>query len=409
MKVKAFNKELVQKNNVKFLFVGHGRGTRIIKIEKPSKSSVELKFISKLSARDTHAMLRGTVSEIMKNKLNLKNILLNSNANPIRCKDSQGYGCAFCPKQFQEPTVLKKHFLEEHNNDQLIKYMTAKLFEHVVKLDITYLNCALCDKDIKHLDDLITHLKDEHNKPMYLDTKSQIVPFRFDSPELKCVMCSAKFISFKLLLEHMNSHFGNYFCEICGTGFVTDKLLASHVKRHDNGEFKCEQCDKTFTNQQKLRDHVKRTHLGMSKRNKCNYCAERFVDYWKKMDHMVKEHGMAPIVLKCSACERTFRDQRALSRHTKKDHLLERRHKCPECDMRFFGSSGLQKHMAKHTGLRQFRCEVCLKAYGRKNTLREHMRIHANDRRFACTHCGQAFVQKCSWRSHMRSKHGEQV
>ncbi|KAJ8705668.1 hypothetical protein PYW08_012714 [Mythimna loreyi] len=363
---------------------GHGRGTRIIKIEKPTKANVELKFISKLSARHPNTILKGSISENMKNEINLKNILLNSNANPIRCKDGQGYGCSFCPKQFQETTALKKHFLEEHNNDKLIKYMSAKLFEHVIKLDITYLNCALCDKDIKHLDDLIKHLKEEHNKPMYLDAKSHIVPFRFDSPELKCVICSAEFSYFKLLQEHMNSHFGNYICDICGGGFVTYRLLVNHVKRHDNGEYKCDQCDKTFKNQIKVHEHIMRTHLGQSKRNKCNYCEERFVDYWKKMDHMVKEHGMAPVVLRCSACDRTFDNQRSLSRHTKKDHLLERRHKCSECDMRFFEKSGLQKHMAKHTGLRQFRCEVCLKAYARKNTLREHMRIHANDRRFAC-------------------------
>lgn len=287
--------------------------------------------------------------------------------------------------------------------------MSAKLLEHVIKLDITYLNCALCDKDIYKLDDFIVHLKNEHKKQMHLDVKNHIVPFRFDTPELKCAVCTTEFGTFKLLQEHMNSHYGNYMCEICGAGFVTDRLRVCHVKRHGSGEFKCDQCDKTFNSKLKRRDHQKRTHLGLSARNKCKFCSERFVDYWKKINHMVKEHGVPPVVLKCTACELTFNNQRSLSRHTKKDHLLERRHKCSECDMRFFGKSSLQKHMAKHTGLRQFKCDVCLKAYARKNTLREHMRIHANDRRFACTHCGQAFVQKCSWRSHMRSKHGEEV
>ncbi|XP_022818934.1 zinc finger protein 260-like isoform X5 [Spodoptera litura] len=382
--------------------------TRIIKIEKPTNPTVQLKFVSKLRI-NPDMLAKGTDTETMKNKVNVENILLNSNANPIRCKDSHGYGCAFCPKQFQDTTVLKRHFLQEHNNDKLIKYMSAKLFKQVIKLDITYLNCAICDTDITHLDDLISHLKSEHNKPMYLDVKSQILPFRFDTPQLKCAICSTEFVAFKLLQEHMNMHFGNYICEICGAGFVTDRLKISHVRRHASGEYKCKQCDKTFTNDTRRREHEKRTHLGISKRNKCNYCAEKFVDYWKKVNHMVQEHGMPPVVLKCSACDRTFSNQRALSTHTRKDHLLERRHKCNECEMRFFLKSSLQKHMAKHTGLRQFKCDICLKAYGRKNTLREHMRIHANDRRFACSHCGQAFVQKCSWRNHMRAVHKEHV
>ncbi|XP_052745813.1 uncharacterized protein LOC128199619 [Bicyclus anynana] len=379
-------------------------GTRTIKIERgvTKPRVVELKIVRSKN-KDIY------LSETKKNQHNLRTILLNSNANPIRCKDSLGYGCAFCPDQFQAPTDLKKHFLDEHNNDRLIKVVAAKLFEHVVKLDITYLNCALCSKDIPKLDDLMAHLKNDHSKEIYVDIKNAIVPFKFDTPELRCAVCSAEYLNFKLLQEHMNSHFGNYICPVCGRGFMTERLLGTHVSRHKNGEHKCEDCGKVFGSKANLREHQKRTHLGLSKRNKCLICNERFLDYWKKVDHMVKMHGAPPVNIKCQACDRTFQNQRALSRHTKKDHLLERKHKCAECEMRFFSTSSLQRHMAKHTGLRQFRCDVCFKAYGRKNTLREHMRIHADDRRFACVHCGQAFVQKCSWRSHMRSKHGEEV
>ncbi|XP_050359491.1 telomere zinc finger-associated protein-like isoform X9 [Nymphalis io] len=375
---------------------------RTIKIERRiATPRVELKIVR--SRKEPH------LSESKKNQHNLKLILLNSNANPIRNKDSLGYGCAFCHEQFPEPTNLKKHFLNEHNSDRLIKFMSSKLFDHVVKLDITYLNCALCNKDILKLEDLMAHLKTEHGKDIHTDIKSSIVPFRFDTPELRCAVCSAEYLNFKLLQEHMNSHFGNHICPVCGGCFMTERLLGTHVRRHKTGEFKCDDCEKVFGNKEKLKEHQKRTHLGLGKRNKCLVCNERFLDYWKKIDHMVKVHGAPPVVLNCHACDRTFRNQRALARHTKKDHLLERKHKCEECEMRFFSKSSLQRHMAKHTGVREFRCDICLKAYGRKNTLREHMWIHADNRRFACAHCGQAFVQKCSWRSHMRSKHGEEV
>lgn len=375
---------------------------RTIKIERQSETPrVELKII--------RGSKKPRQTEARKNQQNLITILLNSNANPIRSKDSLGYGCAFCPEQFPEPTDLKKHFLVEHNSDRLIKYMTSRLFEHVVKLDITYLNCALCNTDMASLDDFMNHLKTVHKKEIHTNLRSSILPFKFDTPQLKCTICATEYLNFKLLQEHMNTHFGTHICHICSRGFVTERLLATHIRRHNNGEFKCDQCNKVFGNSERLKEHQKRVHLGFNKRNKCMVCNERFMDYWRKVDHMVKVHGAPPVVLKCQACERTFLNQRALARHTKKDHLMEKKHKCEECEMRFFSKSSLSRHMAKHTGLREFRCEVCFKMYGRKNTLREHMRIHADDRRFACSHCGQAFVQKCSWKSHMRSKHGEEV
>ncbi|CAK1554352.1 unnamed protein product [Leptosia nina] len=349
-----------------------------------------------------------TTNEAKKNQANLRHILLNSNANPIRTKDSLGYVCGFCPEQFLEPTDLKKHFLNEHKDERFIKFMSTRLFEHVVKLDITYLNCALCKRDLSNLDELLSHLKQQHAKDVHTDIKCPILPFKFDSTELRCAVCSTEYTNFKLLQEHMNSHFGKFTCDVCGHRFMTEKLLLSHERRHKTGEYKCDQCEKVFINSGRLREHKNRAHFGMAKRNKCQICLEKFMDYWKKVDHMVQAHGAQPVVLNCQACNRVFHNQRALSRHTKKDHLMERRHKCEECDMTFFSTSCLKRHMTKHTGSRDYQCDICFKAYGRKTTLREHMRIHADDRRFACGHCGQAFVQKCSWRSHMRSKHGEE-
>ncbi|KPJ01318.1 Zinc finger protein Xfin [Papilio xuthus] len=356
-----------------------------------------LKFTTRITPASSVSS-KNLLTEAKKNQHNLSLILLNSNANPIRCKDSQGYGCAFCTKQFPQPTILKKHFLEEHNSDRFIKFMSSKVFENVVKLDITYLSCALCDTEFLQLNDFIKHLKSTHKKEVYEDVKSEILPFRFDTPELRCAICSTEYTTFKILQTHMNQHFSNYTCKICAGGFVTERLLQGHIKRHGNGEYKCTQCDKPFPTLKKREEHVQRVHLGLNKRNKCKHCDERFVDYWQKVNHMVKMHGEPPVVLKCQACERTFNNQRVLSRHHKKDHLLERRYPCLECDMKFFTRSALIKHMAKHTGLRQYTCDICHKSYGRKNTLREHLRIHADDRRYKCEYCGQGFVQKCSWR-----------
>ncbi|XP_037299020.1 zinc finger protein 729 isoform X3 [Manduca sexta] len=350
-----------------------------------------------------------SATETMKNRANLQNLLLYTNTNPIRFKDSRGYGCSFCPKYFSESAELKKHFLIEHNSDDLIKSVTKKYIEHVVKLDITHLNCALCDMDVPKMEDMVAHLKTVHNKEVYSDAKNQLLPFRFDTEQFQCAVCYVSFLTFKLLQEHMNVHYQNYVCKLCGAAFVMKRLYMSHVKRHGDGEYKCNICNKIFYTLQNKLMHVRSVHKGLDKRNKCKYCDERFRDYWKKIEHMIEKHGMPPVVLKCQACERTFKNQRLLRNHTKKYHLLERPHKCPECDMEFFGKSALEKHMPKHTGIKKYKCMVCLKSYVTKSTLTLHMRIHKDDRRYACSVCGQAFIQKCSWRGHMRSKHDKIV
>lgn len=402
---------LLSKNCVKlifFLFVGVARGTRIIKIEKLLQPTVTVKFVDNISKTTFPRKLEDALqlTDLDKNRVNLIMILTHSNANPF---SGASPACQFCHKKFLVFKHLKEHFIEEHREQKFLHKNITKFFPDVINVDITDLTCTVCDKNIDDLESFLQHLQAEHKTNVDTEVASCILPFKFDSDNMRCAVCHAEFITFKLLREHMNIHFRNFICDICSAGFVTERNMTQHVKRHASGEFRCDQCEKTFSTEVNLRDHKKRTHLGLGKRNLCSFCGERFMDYWKKKHHMVKEHGAPPVVLKCQACERTFDNQRSLTRHTKKDHLMERKHNCLYCDMTFFSKSCLQKHMVKHTGQRTHKCEVCLKAYARKSTLREHMRIHANDRRFSCSYCGLAFVQKCSWRGHMRSKHGECV
>ncbi|XP_031766341.2 zinc finger protein 808-like [Galleria mellonella] len=228
---------------------------------------------------------------------------------------------------------------------------------------------------------------------IHTDVNSQIIPFSFNSETLRCAVCTTEFSNFKILQEHMHVHFRNFICDVCNAGFVTKRLLVSHKRRHIAGIHKCSHCEKIFSCDQKRRDHEQRIHLGLKKKNKCKYCEEKFADYWTKVDHMVKEHGQPQIILKCQACERTFRNKRALTRHVKKDHLLERKHACNICDMKFFLKHRLVDHMIVHTGVKKVQCHVCNGWYASKKSLRQHLRSHANDRRFSCTVCGQAFVQ----------------
>lgn len=360
--------------------------------------------------RESSGMRQAKREELTKHHYNLKIILQSSNATPIRCYGGIGYACCYCSEQFPDPADLKKHTADNHLVVSKPSFTKKGLTEYLVKIDITDLCCKLCNTDVDTLENLMDHLTSIHNKNLFKDIKNYILPFKFDSDVLRCYMCLNIFTKFKKFQEHMGSHYRNFVCEVCDSGFVNERQLLTHKECHDLGTFNCSFCSKVFDTDRKKKMHEKSVHSFMANRlNRCGYCNETFKSFHAKERHLVAVHGVPALRIKCQACDKTFTNRRMFTVHTKRDHLMERPHKCPECDMGFSNSTILKNHMLTHTGLRMFKCEVCLKAYARKKTLREHMRIHNNDRRFKCEHCGQAFVQKCSLKGHLRSKHGTVV
>lgn len=343
--------------------------------------------------------------ELFKQRYNIREILLCSNATPIR-KYDLGYVCCFCDNQYPNPEDLKTHTITEHDESDKLDFMKGqRAIYFLVKLDITTLKCTLCDTNIDSDVDLIQHLKNEHGKPMFIDIKNYIIPFKFEDSTLKCTFCPRIFNRFKVLQEHMYTHYRNFVCDVCGTGFVNEKMLNTHSDSHKVGIFKCRHCDEEFDAPRKKKYHEKTVHL--LSLNKCGYCDEKFMWYRQKCAHIAEVHGIVVTQPKeCKACDKVFPSESKLQLHVRRDHLLERRFKCTECEMDFFTKESLNDHMVKHTGIKMFSCKVCCKSYGLKKALREHMRIHENDRRFKCEKCDKAFVQKGNWKGHMRSKHG---
>ncbi|XP_050676693.1 zinc finger protein weckle-like isoform X16 [Leptidea sinapis] len=295
--------------------------TKVISLER-KKREIPLK---KAEAPKVNLLLKKKV-EIEKHLENIRLILTNSNATPIRCREGFSFACCFCNNQFSTPELLKRHTVDNHNNSEIEDFMQGStVVNYIVKLDITGLKCKLCGENIAELDDLIQHLTDEHEKKYHCDIRSHIVPFRFASGELRCVVCKNKLNNFKVLIEHMNMHFKNYQCSVCGAGFVNKRTLQTHGYRHKTGVFSCSFCHKVYDNSIKKRDHERGVHILRNKRSKCGYCGEKFTDYTKKNDHEVKIHGAVPVVLQCQACDKSFSNQRALTMHTKSFHLLQRK------------------------------------------------------------------------------------
>ncbi|XP_075989284.1 zinc finger protein 639-like isoform X4 [Anticarsia gemmatalis] len=379
----------------------------------PTKVKKEEKIVTKDSDNEDEIPVESVKNQIasrterIKHRANIKEILLNSNATPIRRYGGMGYTCSYCSEQYTKPADLKKHTLDSHKDVSQANFMkNMNMSEYVVKLDITSLKCKLCSTNINTLEDLMKHLKNDHGKVIYEDIKNHIFPFKFEGDVLKCVMCPTTFDKYRVLASHMHIHYRNFICEVCDAGFVNRNSYAQHLENHRTGAFKCDFCPKIYSTQVKKRLHERTAHTHVDAMNRCSYCGDTFKDYRKREAHLAAKHGIVTSTPKCQACDKTFSSRKILSIHIKRDHLLERPHKCTECEMCFFSTSHLKNHMVKHTKTKDFKCTICAKSFGRKKTLNSHMKIHG-DERFACEHCGRTFILKGTWKSHLRSKHNE--
>ncbi|KAI5631831.1 gastrula zinc finger protein xFG20-1-like isoform X4 [Phthorimaea operculella] len=381
--------------------------------EKTSKTNVQFEEVSVKEESD-EAVFASTVKKKINVNANLelecwrvavRGLLASSNATAIRNHSDKGYGCCFCREQFQDPAELKTHNTEKHIAD-IAKFKGVKeQSKFFVKMDITNLKCNICEGEFTTIEQLITHLNEEHSLNIFPDIKRLILPFKFDSKELCCCECWQTFHTFKILQEHMHSHYSNYICDVCSSGFVTRNSLILHRASHETGSFKCTYCQKIFDSQQKARMHETKMHENAAPKCVCKFCNERFKDFRKKQKHLEQVHGVASTTYKCNACDKSFSYKNTLRYHTKRYHLMLRPHKCKECGMDFFTAFELSQHMVKHSPQSQYRCDVCPKTFCRKQSLKCHKRIHSDDMRFKCEHCGHLFVTKCNLKRHMLKKH----
>ncbi|VVC98042.1 unnamed protein product [Leptidea sinapis] len=323
--------------------------------------------------------LRGDaqVRDITKHRHNARQFIQLSNATPIRYQASMGFVCCFCYEQFHDPADLKSHTMNDHDDKCKLKFMSGKsISTYIVKMDITNLQCKLCAENLIDIDALTKHLITVHNKKVYTDVKSYIVPFKFETEDLRCCMCSQVFSRLKALQEHMNVHMRNYTCEICDAGFLNQKMLKNHMEGHESGSFKCDFCENVYASMKIKKLHERNVHTRPKLINKCGACYEMFTSYRAKERHLRTAHGIINNRLKCSACEKLFPNPNALRVHIKRDHLLERRYKCTMCDMGFFLKSELNGHLVKHSGDKSYQCEICNRSKVKKDACKD-TEVHA--------------------------------
>ncbi|CAH0756707.1 unnamed protein product [Diatraea saccharalis] len=250
---------------------------------------------------------------------NILTIVEFSYVCPFKCRHNHLL-CYYCGQNFADPTQLRDHTEKMHNPKKF------KVTEHknMIKIDLTRIDCRLCNAKIDKLDEFKRHISTMHGKKYYFDFKDSVLPFKLTKEELKCAICDVMFPYFHALNKHMNEHFSNYVCETCGLGFVDKGRFVMHQQRHEEGDFPCETCGKIFKAQYNRDLHIDRVHMKRG-RVYCPKCDIKLMSYPQKLKHLVEVHGEEPLSFPCNMCDKICETRRTLTIHRRKDHLKDYR------------------------------------------------------------------------------------
>lgn len=316
---------------------------------------------------------------------------------------SNKYKCFVCAQVFLDTTLLRQHSITGHTAKDYRTELYNRVRDKILKVDVTLLQCRICESVSPNLQALKIHLKDDHCKKIDLECRENMIPFKLGGDDFQCQICDEKFLKLRLLIIHMSKHFNNYSCETCGTVFMSLHLLRRHLQTHKAGNFPCDVCDKVFSNSAKRTMHMRGVHLKQHPRT-CPICPERFNSNYQRTKHLRIVHNQSSGVFKCETCGREYDLKYQLLVHMRSVHMQERNQECGICHSRFFSKYCLSRHMMIHTGQKNFKCEVCGKAYARRKNLKEHMKSHENAR--VCSVCGQDCGDHASLAIHMSHAHG---
>ena len=208
--------------------------------------------------------------------------------------------------------------------------------------------CYLCGLQLKSKNDIMSHIKVEHNhdnvtrwmygeprtnqcpecKLMFRSVDSYKLhicgpppPFWFGINDSSCPKCDKKFKTYKELLYHyatVHTKERDFNCDFCDYSAVHPDHVRRHVRdMHKAGEFKCDKCDFECESRITFRNH--RLRHGDIVEYFCDIC-----DFKTTKQAALKSHTMKheEAKFKCDTCHKTFHKQQTLKRH-QTQHLTE--------------------------------------------------------------------------------------
>ncbi|KAG9480935.1 hypothetical protein GDO78_010284 [Eleutherodactylus coqui] len=260
------------------------------------------------------------------------------------------YCCDSCPKQFETPSKLARHYLTHTGQKPFPCPDCNKTFRQLVHLErhmMTHLlpfQCKICHRHFKNSETFSKH-QQLHHAVAVKDMKSYRRPVHksFSLP-LYCFGCRKTFLSEENRLLHqcdvMNviafQKTQTRSCEFCDKAFPSHSKLERHLMIHTGQKpFACALCGKAFRQKTHLKIH-QITH-SQEKPFRCDQCAKSFKVPEKLLKHQAMHTNLSDVKEKdpgtevkqedddalrifvipfqCSSCGRCFEKQDILDNH----------------------------------------------------------------------------------------------
>ncbi|KPJ01330.1 Zinc finger protein 91 [Papilio xuthus] len=306
---------------------------------------------------------------------NAMTILECSTAWAFRWFHSAFY-CSYCDDKFVDTLPLREHVITSHLNDPPTPRVFAKLTENnMLKIDITSLNCTLCNCVCSSIDILKNHLSVAHKKTFNKNYSDGVLPFKLDQTGFNCQICFDYFSSFSKINEHMNSHYQNYICDACGKAFVSKSRFRTHVQSHEIGNFPCGDCDEVLQTRAARMCHRLKVHKS-GVRYACPRCPEVFTTYYARAKHLVDSHAQQKRDYECRTCGD---EENSASQSTSTDNVKwSRKRKLAEENVNAAIILEHSNTVVFRWNRGKFMCAYCPCTYTNVKEIRLHSEDHKN-------------------------------
>ena len=116
-----------------------------------------------------------------------------------------------------------------------------------------------------------------------------------------------------------------------------------------------------------------KNHNDKSKPFECNVCGQSFSRQNALDKHIASKHAEVLLLVACPECDLKFKDSKGLDTHVRQFHVVTD-HPCPNCKKYFSSKSSLNRHLDKCLKIRNYKCKECGEAFYQKHVLDDHMK-----------------------------------
>ena len=329
--------------------------------------------------------------------------------------------CEHCGDVFPRKSSLLKHMKKEHG------YKKGNIFKgkKVIKGETQFTECPYCDKKLKTLKTMNSHLALVHREEVILNHPEIVMA-------TPCKECDEKFFEIYDLDKHSRvvhkKSLRTWTCRICLQLFDTNAAHCKHQKaehkealtalglKMGHKDSQCPYCEK-MCKENYLNVHIFNTHKNkrdlhpeLEAKLDCAHCDEKFFDNQSRNIHTKVYHTEGG---KCDVCSQVFHNDLALLNHQKK-HNGET-HVCDLCSKTFSTKIQLKYHIQKHNGYNfqdnyKYKCTACKKGkFATEASLEKHILEYHSGKEYMCPHCPSIFSNGDKLRMHEKRNHTEKT